>query len=121
MTLIRTDSLGLEIDWEKFFKYTNTIEKHTTKYGKRLEKIEQVLVEKALNKMGVVTPKLVNQIAKFGGGVVGAVVWELAHPDQLADPHFGADWRLYNPDGSLFESEWNDKFVVSTKEGSPCE
>ncbi|WP_321532125.1 RHS repeat-associated core domain-containing protein [uncultured Desulfuromonas sp.] len=121
-TINWTDSLGLEIDWDKFFKYTDTIEKYTTQMEKSLEKIEKMIVENVLKRMGVPIPKGLNIVGRLGSGIMGAIVFVLT-PTELDDPYLGEDGKWYNPDGSLFII--NDLPINTNefpiKEGNYCE
>jgi len=114
------DSLGLKVDWEKFVKYTDTIEKHVTKYGKNLEKIEQFIVKKTVGYFVQVTPKALNVVGKVGSGILGAIFWVFTTPTTLADPMLDKDGKVYNPDGSEFKSELNNLSIIPINDKNFC-
>jgi RHS repeat-associated protein len=97
------DPFGL-IDWEKFFKYTDSIERHSTKLSRRFQKFEQFLMKYSIGKLGLPTPKGIGKLGRIGGGAVGAIIWELGNPTELSDPYF-QDGSWYWPDGTPLDPE----------------
>jgi len=81
-----TDPLGL-FDWEKFFRYTDSIDgPYRSKCMKRLDKLEEYLLSKLLNKIGIATPSLSGLLGKLGGSALGAASYVLTNPSNLNDP-----------------------------------
>jgi len=98
-----TDPLAL-FDSKKFFKYNKSIDGPCrSKCMKRLDKVEEYLFSKLLNKLGIITPSLTGVLGKIGDTRVGAISFVLTNPTSLNDPY---------PDGKgglIFPSSNNEE------------
>ncbi|WP_439952562.1 RHS repeat-associated core domain-containing protein [Desulfonema ishimotonii] len=94
-----TDPNGLEIDWEKFFKYTNTVSRHSTKFLNRMEKIEIFVTKKIAKKFGLPVGTIVTKIGPIAGGALGAAVYILVNSSET-----GGD-LLVMPDGRIYHMD----------------
>jgi RHS repeat-associated protein len=106
--IMKIDPLGQAgFDAKTFAQLTTSVTYYSTKFMKNLELAEGLLVDNALNAVGIATPVLGETISdylgatagKLVGGTFGAAVYNLMSPSKLSDPSLGKDGNWYYPNG----------------------
>ena len=103
------DPDGLEkIDWEKFFKYTDTVSRHSTNFMSRLEKIEMFVIKRIAKKFGLPVGTAVKLVGPIAGGAMGASVYILINSYET-----GGD-ILIGPDGTVYHMDEIEYYEINS-------
>ena len=80
------DPWGLDPDWGKFFRYTNTVTgPFKSNLQKGIDAADNWVKKKALNKLGIPTPVAKGVLGNALGLGVGTILLELTNPTTLGD------------------------------------
>jgi RHS repeat-associated protein len=82
--LLLVDPFGLNVDWEKFARYSNTFRKsYTSKLQKGINAADNWIRNRIVKTVGLPAPVMLSRLGVGGSAVVGAVVYTL-RPTELA-------------------------------------